>query len=268
MSKSVVRRMAVSALGATAVVATVLGGTSQAVELPAKDLHEATGASVGATTATTAGTTTPAAASTVDVTSTNPVLSYGDRGAAVERLQTRLKALRYQAPVTGHFGAETKQAVLALQKVAGLQRDAVVGPNTWRALSNGVVPVARRGGTHLEIDLTRQVLLVVKDGRVARTFNASSGNGERYYAGGRWYEADTPTGRFSIYRQVNGMHESSLGLGTMWRPKFFTGGIAVHGSSSVPAYPASHGCVRVSNKGIDWIWGWGAPIGTSVSVYR
>jgi lipoprotein-anchoring transpeptidase ErfK/SrfK len=71
-----------------------------------------------------------------------------------------------------------------------------------------------------------------------------------------------------VYREVNAMHSSSLELGDMWRPKFFTGGIAVHGSASVPAFPASHGCVRVSNSAMNWIWDtWGAPSGTPVVVY-
>jgi lipoprotein-anchoring transpeptidase ErfK/SrfK len=54
----------------------------------------------------------------------------------------------------------------------------------------------------------------------------------------------------------------------MYRPKYFTGGIAVHGSPSIPPVPASHGCVRVSNSAIDWLWdSWGLPIGTTVMVY-
>jgi lipoprotein-anchoring transpeptidase ErfK/SrfK len=30
----------------------------------------------------------------------------------------------------------------------------------------------------------------------------------------------------------------------------------VHGSNSIPNYPASHGCVRVSVPAMDWIWAW------------
>jgi lipoprotein-anchoring transpeptidase ErfK/SrfK len=66
----------------------------------------------------------------------------------------------------------------------------------------------------------------------------------------------------------NGMHRSTLELGDMWRPKYFNGGIAVHGSPSVPPYPASHGCVRVSNAAMNWLWDvWGMPRGTRVLVY-
>ena len=54
----------------------------------------------------------------------------------------------------------------------------------------------------------------------------------------------------------------------LWRPKFFVGGIAIHGDSYVPAHPVSHGCVRVTNQAIDWIWATGSdPIGTPVWVY-
>lgn len=41
----------------------------------------------------------------------------------------------------------------------------------------------------------------------------------------------------------------------------------VHGSTSVPAYPASHGCVRVTVPVMDRLWGL-LTIGTRVSVYR
>jgi len=43
-------------------------------------------------------------------------------------------------------------------------------------------------------------------------------------------------------------------LGVLYRPRFFVGGVAVHGAPSVPNYPASHGCVRVTNQAMDMIW--------------
>ncbi|GAA1847992.1 L,D-transpeptidase family protein [Myceligenerans crystallogenes] len=196
-------------------------------------------------------------------------ITLGEQGEHVARMQERLRRLGYQiSSVDGAYGGETWQAVLALQKVAGLGRDAVAGPATLKALENGVVPVSRYGGTGIEVDLTRQVLLVVENGRVIRTINASSGNGERYEARGNWYVASTPAGSFGVYKQIDGYRESSLDLGSMYRPKYFTGGIAVHGSPSIPGYPASHGCVRVSNAAMDWIWAWGAGPGTPVHVYH
>jgi hypothetical protein len=42
----------------------------------------------------------------------------------------------------------------------------------------------------------------------------------------------------------------------------------VHGFTSVPALPASHGCVRVSISAMNMLWADGLiPIGTSVWVY-
>ena len=57
--------------------------------------------------------------------------------------------------------------------------------------------------------------------------------------------------------------------GPLYRPKYFAGdGVAIHGYSSVPATPASHGCVRVTNAAIDMLWSSGIlPIGTAVWVY-
>jgi len=31
----------------------------------------------------------------------------------------------------------------------------------------------------------------------------------------------------------------------MYNPLYIVGGIAIHGSLDVPAYPASHGCIRI-----------------------
>ena len=57
-------------------------------------------------------------------------------------------------------------------------------------------------------------------------------------------------------------------LGQIYRPKYFIGGVAIHGSLCVPAYPASHGCVRVSVAAMDMIWEQEIlPRGTTVVVY-
>ena len=57
-------------------------------------------------------------------------------------------------------------------------------------------------------------------------------------------------------------------LGELYRPKYFRGGIAVHGSNSIPNYPASHGCVRVSTTAMDFFWNENIlPMGSAVWVY-
>ncbi|GMA85480.1 hypothetical protein GCM10025868_07300 [Angustibacter aerolatus] len=55
---------------------------------------------------------------------------------------------------------------------------------------------------------------------------------------------------------------------SLWRPKYFFQGWAFHGSNSIPGYPASHGCARLSNAAIDHLWSSGdAPAGRKVIVY-
>ncbi|WP_402461953.1 L,D-transpeptidase family protein [Isoptericola aurantiacus] len=194
----------------------------------------------------------------------------GASGAEVRAVQQRLVDLGYYLPsVDGSFGPMTQQAVWAFQKAAGLYRDAVVGPKTQDALDRGVTPQpVSSSGKVVEIDLDRQLLLAVEDGRVVRTVNASSGNGDTFEAKGRTYRATTPTGTFAVYMERDYLHESTLELGSMYRPKYFTGGIAVHGSGSIPPYAASHGCIRVSNSAMDWLWdSWGMPRGTTVIVH-
>ena len=195
------------------------------------------------------------------------VLSPGASGASVSALQSRLNALGYWVPVDGAFGAVTTQALYALQKAAGIPRTGSFDAPTQAALAAGVQPVPRSAGGYLvEVDKTRQLVMIVSNGRIVETFNTSTGNGQRYYSEGSWSVAVTPEGVFHVYTQQNGMRISPLG--ELWRPKFFTGGYALHGSPSIPPYPASHGCVRLSNAAIDWIWASGAvPMGTTVWVY-
>ena len=198
------------------------------------------------------------------------LLRAGDEGEPVAQVQRRLQELGYfLTAVDGVFGSNTQQAVWALQKTAGINRDGVVGPDTRAALDAGARPTPRSTtGRVLEVDLTAQLVLAVQDGQVVATINASSGSGKRYEALGRTHTAYTPTGDFTVVRQIDGMHESSLELGAMYRPKYFRGGWAIHGSPSVPPYPASHGCIRVSNAAANWIWDqFGAPVGTPVLIH-
>ena len=183
-------------------------------------------------------------------------------------LQRRLAALGYWLGTPdGVFGDTTQQAVYALQKAAGIPRDGLVGAQTRRALAQGVVPSPRStSGRLVEIDLSRDLLLIVTDGHLAATLNTSTGGGYTYLNEGVPSVATTPRGHFAIYWQYDGLRISPLG--ELWRPKFFVGGYAIHGYDSVPPYPASHGCVRVSDAAIDWIWSSGqAPLETRVWVY-
>jgi peptidoglycan hydrolase-like protein with peptidoglycan-binding domain len=192
----------------------------------------------------------------------------GARGPAVLALQQRLSALGYWLGTPdGSFGDATQQAVFALQKVAGITPDGVVGPQTAAALARGPLPTPRSSaGRVIEVDLQRDLLLIVTGGRLDAVLNTSTGGGYQYTVGGVTATAQTPVGVFHTFREVDGMVVDSLG--ELWRPKFFYSGFAIHGDSYVPPYPVSHGCVRVSNEAIDWIWANDLiPLGTTVWVY-
>ncbi|MFG2107255.1 L,D-transpeptidase family protein [Micromonospora chersina] len=234
------RPAAHAALGTALLVAGLAVPATPVAAAPASASGPATGAAV-----------TLAAAS-------QPTLRQGSRGAAVSALQARLTALRYDVGgVDGIFGPSTHHAVVAFQKVNGLVRDGIVGPRTRAALDRPVVPKPKytHPGYSVETDLTRQVLYLAKGGAVVRILDASSGKAS----------TPTPTGDWTVQRRIDEWRQSDLGL--LWRPNYFHQGYAVHGASSVPTYPASHGCVRVPLPAMDRLWTT-IRVGTPVHVYR
>ena len=204
----------------------------------------------------------------VTASASRPTLRLGAHGSAVVALQQRLAALHYFDVRTadGVFGPNTYHAVIAFQKVQGLARDGVVGPVTWAKLAKPYVPAPRYrlATASLEVNLARQVLYYVRNGAIQRIVDVSTGSGAWYYSQGRWARAITPTGRFHLYWRYNGWQAGPLG--SMYRPNYFYAGYAVHGMTSVPAYPASHGCVRMTVPTMDRMWSslW---IGMPVAIY-
>jgi hypothetical protein len=196
-------------------------------------------------------------------------LQPGAFGSGVAGLQQRLLGMGFWLPaVDGSFGSSTTQAVYAFQKANGLPRDGKIGPEDQPALNAGARPTAAStSGDLIEVDKARQLFLVIRGGRVQWAINTSTGSNGNYTYGGHTYQAVTPEGRFTFDRQIDGYHESHLG--TMYRPKYFTSaGHAIHGSPSIPPYPASHGCVRLSNVATDFIWATGlAPLGSQIWVH-
>ncbi len=198
-----------------------------------------------------------------------PLVGPGASGPGVAYLQTRLLAQGYWIPgVNAVFDDLTQQAVWAFQKANGLPRTGTVDGPTQNAFRSAKRPQPRSTNGYLfEVDKTRQIMMIANNGVAQWTFNISSGSDIPYSENGTSGSAHTPEGVFTVIRQVDGSDASPLGH--LWRPKSFTWhGHAIHGYTSVPPYPASHGCVRVSNTAMNWIWDTNAlPIGTTVWVY-
>lgn len=223
------------------------------------------------TTTTTTTTTLPAA--------DPPLVGVGTSDGEATRLaQERLLQLGFWLQAAdGDYGLTTRQAVMAFQKYHGLETDGVLGNETAAVLSATTTrPVACADvGTLVEIDKGLQLLFFIIDGKVEWVLNTSTGSEIPYRepdknTPGEWQEGDSVTrnGLHEVYRErAEGWWAGDLG--EIYRPKYFTGGIVVHGSNHIPDYPASHGCVRVSVPAMDWIWESGIlPMGTPVWVHE
>ena len=182
-------------------------------------------------------------------------LRQGDESPEVQEAQEKLTALGYRPGTPdGRFGAQTSSAVLAFQKHEGLQRDGIVGPEVVTRLDDPQGAGPRNAtGPRIEVDLDRQIAFIVDSGGSVTTINISSGSGREYTeADGSTSVAYTPTGEFVIEREIDDIREAPLG--SLYRPKYFKEGWAIHGSPNVPAYPASHGCIRTSNVDQDYLF--------------
>ena len=199
---------------------------------------------------------------------TGEVLARGADGPEVAALQRRLAELGYRpGEPDGRYGAQTASAVMAFEKREGIQRDGEAGPTVQARLQSpeGAGPLDTETGPRVEVDLDRQIAFIIDSGALVTTINISSGSGRTYdKPGGGTAVAYTPTGEFVIERSVDGLREAPLG--SLYRPLYFKEGWAIHGSSSVPAYPASHGCVRTANVDQDFIFSV-VGIDDAVSIY-
>ena len=145
-------------------------------------------------------------------------------------LAQRLNAQGYALEkVDDRFSEDDSEAVLAFQKVHGLPRTGLPDARFWDVLAGSSRPTpAYGGGDHIEVDKTRQVLFLVRGGRVVLISHVSTGA-----------TGNTPVGTWHVYRKVIGFDW------VLHYPLYFLRGFAIHGYPDVPAYPASHGCVRI-----------------------
>jgi len=187
-------------------------------------------------------------------------------GPATQVVQLRLLGLGFWLKAAdGTYDFTTRQAVMAFQKFAGLTATGSVDDETADAILHAVRPVSRSEKKGLdkdvvEVDLERQLAFVVRGGVMESVLNVSTGTNKPYVERSHKNPniiirdvGDTPKGRFRVQKlRPDGWWDGDLG--PIYRPIYFRGGIAFHGSAVIPAYPASHGCVRVSTDAMDMLW--------------
>jgi N-acetylmuramoyl-L-alanine amidase len=194
-----------------------------------------------------------------------------ERRASLTRAQTkeaerRLADMGYwTGAVDGVFDPATRSALIAFQK---WERRAVTGqltPDELEAIRNSSSPKAREPGyAHVEVDVDRQVLLVINDEGGLRVLPVSTGSGQPFADEGQMSVAHTPRGRFVVYDKVAGWETGPSS--SMYYSNYISGGVAIHGYTSVPNQPASHGCIRIpifAARELSKL----LPIGTIVLVY-
>jgi lipoprotein-anchoring transpeptidase ErfK/SrfK len=177
----------------------------------------------------------------------------------VRQAQQRLVELGYLLPrdVDGQAGPATQSATLAFQKWEGLQRDGVLGPQTLRRLQTAErpAPITRgRSGRRAEVLLDRQVALAVEDNEVVRVIHVSTGSPA----------TPTPPGDFKVAAKIARWWSVPFREWLLWAVPF-NGGIAFHELAEVPAYPASHGCVRERFTNSKWMFDF-SEVGMPVKV--
>lgn len=209
-----------------AVVATLHPASAGSIIVPRVDTRSAHVARVRVTSRPAPGYAP--VSGTLAVPIVQPTLGPGSRGPSVLALERRLAALHYAVQADGVFGDDDTEALYAFQKVEGLARTGVANALVWHRLLTATTPRARYGGNHVEVDKTRQVIFIVRGGKVALIVATSTGA-----------TGNTPVGEWHVYRKVAGFDW------VLYYPSYFLRGFAVHGYPDVPPYPASHGCARI-----------------------
>jgi lipoprotein-anchoring transpeptidase ErfK/SrfK len=149
--------------------------------------------------------------------------------------------------IDGVRDVSTYHAIIAFQKAEKYPRTGKLTPKLLSAIRTAQRQPSRFSGTaHIEVDISRQILLIVDGGGiVTRILPVSTGSEEKYFSEGKWEIAHTPRGHFAITRKIDGVRHAPLG--SLYYPNYFSSGVAIHGSPIVPPAPASHGCVRIPN---------------------
>ena len=179
----------------------------------------------------------------------------GAHGVRVRLLQRALRSHGYIAPLSGHYDASTARGVLAFRKVNGFARTGYASARVYGRLfrhRGGFHLRYRRAGKHVELDWSRQVLVLARGARVYRIVTASSGKPS----------TPTPFGTFSFYSKTPGTNAKG-----MVDSNYFHGGYAVHGYAEVPPYAASHGCVRIPIPNAAGVYRW-IRLGDRIFIYR
>jgi hypothetical protein len=163
------------------------------------------------------------------------------------------KAGYHMGEVTDHVEESTELAILAMRKTNDMERTEDYEPHLFTLLlrgHGGFEPEHDEDDRHVEVDLSRQVMALVEDGKATDVFHVSTG------------AFGTPTGEYHFYSRGPGYNAKG-----MYYSIYYSGNYATHGYYSVPTYPASHGCIRNPEPYSIFIYNW-ISLGDPIYIYE
>ena len=227
-------------------------------------------------TATKSAAAKSAAPASVDASAcTGTSLALNAKGDCVTVAQKLLAAVDlFSGSATGTFGQSTANAVLNYQRSRGISDNAIIGPETWAALTSGKAaqggaPAAcSASGVVLCASKGARTLTLLRDGQAVKTINVRFGGMTRD-DNGKLRIFPTVSGKYSVYakdaKAFSDRWESSMPYSIKFNPNMYvhySGDFAKRGYAG-----SSHGCINVgSMSDAKWFFD-NTPVGAKVVVY-
>jgi hypothetical protein len=161
-----------------------------------------------------------------------PSLHPGECGKVVQGFKEALGKMGYVSGGGKCFNGRLGREVLAYRKVNDMNRSQKAGAGLVKKVfggKGGYRPRYPNAGEHVEVPLSKQVLVMIKKGKPFAIYPVSTGKPS----------TPTITGHYTFYRREPGYNSEGMYYSFYWH-----NGYAVHGYAEVPNYPASHGCIR------------------------
>ena len=161
-----------------------------------------------------------------------PSLHPGECSKVVKGFKKAMAKMGYVSGGGSCFNGRLGREVLAYRKVNDMNRSQKAGAGLVKSVFGGKGTYHVRypkAGEHAEVPLSKQVLVLIKNGKPFAIYPVSTGKPS----------TPTITGHYTFYRQEPGYNSEGMYYSFYWH-----NGYAVHGYAEVPNYAASHGCVR------------------------
>jgi hypothetical protein len=161
-----------------------------------------------------------------------PGIKPGECSKVVEGFKDAMAKMGYVSGGGKCFNGRLGREVLAYRKVNDMDRTQKAGPGLVKSVYGGKGGYHVKypdAGEHAEVSLSKQVLVLIKNGKPFAIYPVSTGKPS----------TPTITGHYEMYRQEPGTNSHGMVYSWYWH-----NGYAVHGYAEVPNYAASHGCVR------------------------